>query len=101
MNYKIEFKEQAREDIAEIVQWYNEQRDGLGDTFLTELKSVAEHLGANPYTYQVRRKNIRLGILKRFPYIIAYQIEDQNVIIYSVTHTHQHSEKIYKRVKKK
>lgn len=56
MNYKVEFKEQAREDIAKIVQWYEEQRDGLGDTFLTEFKQVVIRLNSNPYIHQVRRK---------------------------------------------
>jgi mRNA-degrading endonuclease RelE of RelBE toxin-antitoxin system len=99
VNYKIEFKEQANQDIAEIVKWYSEQRDELDGIFLTELKLLAEQLQSNPYTFQIRRKNIRLGMFKRFPYIIAYQIEDKNVIIYSVTH--QHSKKIYQRIKKK
>ncbi len=99
MNYKIEFKEQASQDIIEIVKWYSEQRDGLDDIFFTELELLTEQLQSNPYTFQVRRKNIRLGILKRFPYVIAYQIEYKKVIIFSITH--QHSKKIYTRIKKK
>lgn len=52
MNYKIEFKEHARQDIAEIVKWYTEQREGLGDVFLTELKLLREQLHSNPYIYR-------------------------------------------------
>ena len=99
MSYKIEFKEQAREDIAEIVQWYEKQRNGLGDIFLAEFKQFIIQLSSNPYIYQVRRKNIRLSILKRFPYIIAFQVEQTQVIVYGVFHQHQNSKKIYKRIK--
>ena len=52
MSYKIEFKEQAREDIAIIVQWYDEQNYGLGDSFLTELKQFIDQLSSFPYIYQ-------------------------------------------------
>lgn len=101
MSFKIEFKEQAREDIAIIVQWYDEQRDGLGDSFLTELRQFIDQLSFNPHIYQVRRKNTRLGILKRFPYIIAYQIENKSIIIFSIIHQHQHPQKKFQRIKKK
>ena len=61
MSYKIEFKEQARVDIALVVQWYDEQRYGLGDSFLTELKQFIDQLSSNPHIFQARRKNTRLA----------------------------------------
>jgi len=67
MTFEIFFKEQAREDTAETYEWYNSQKEGLGDRFLAELNLTIKQIGVNPHIFQVRRKNIRLGLLKRFP----------------------------------
>jgi hypothetical protein len=76
--YSIVFKEQARTDISRAVKWYEEQQIGLGDRFLSDLQKLLIRISKNPFLYQVRRKNIRLGLLKIFPYLLAYEARRNN-----------------------
>jgi hypothetical protein len=36
MSFIISFNEPAREDIAKAFEWYDSQKPGLGDRFLSE-----------------------------------------------------------------
>jgi plasmid stabilization system protein ParE len=90
MTFNILFKEPAREDIAETFEWYNARKEGLGDRFLAELNQIIKQIEVNPHLFQVRRKNIRLGLLKRFPYLIVYEIEECRIVIYKIIHARRH-----------
>jgi len=93
MSSFVTFKEHAREDIARAFEWYDSLKSGLGDRFLTELNRAINQIGRNPNLFQVRRKNIRLGLLRLFPYLIVYEIEGNQIIIYKVIHAHRHPAK--------
>ncbi len=101
MSYAIVFKERSKSDVAEEARKYNEKKEGLGYEFLEEMGYIVEQLRINPYTYQVRHKNMRLGLLKRFPYVIVYEIIEKQVAIYKVLHARKHPKKRYNRIKKK
>jgi hypothetical protein len=94
--YSIVFKEQARTDIAKSVQWYEERQVGLGDRFLSDLNKLLIRISKNPFLYQIRRNNIRLGLLKTFPFLVAYEAEEKQLIIYKVIHSHRHPAKRYR-----
>ena len=93
MSFIISFKEQAREDVAKSFEWYDSQKSGLGDRFLTELNQTINQIALNPHLFQVRRKNIRLGLLKHFPYLIVYEIEEKQIVIFKIIHAHRHPAK--------
>ena len=38
MNLTIELTDEAKEDAALAVKWYEKQKEGLGDLFITNLK---------------------------------------------------------------
>jgi plasmid stabilization system protein ParE len=87
MIYKVFFKQETLVDITEIANWYNEKRNGLGNEFLEELELSIKIIKANPYKYQIQKKEIRQAILNRFPYLIMFEIEEGEIIIYSVLHS--------------
>ena len=101
MSFHLVFKEEARLDVIEITQWYDFKRTGLGDSFLIELDLVLDRIKHNPNEFQIKRKDIRHGILKRFPYLIIYRVEEKQIFIHSVIHSHRHPAKRYARLKKK
>ena len=63
----------AEQDIREISDWYDEQRDGLGDEFLSEFVATYELIQRNPGGHQrVRKKpEVRRSLTRRFPYNTA------------------------------
>ncbi|MBI1307096.1 MAG: hypothetical protein GC181_10885 [Bacteroidetes bacterium] len=50
----------AERDIEDIVDWYNNQRMGLGMEFLSELENTIESMRSNPFTYRTRYSKIRI-----------------------------------------
>jgi plasmid stabilization system protein ParE len=101
MNLPVSFKEEARQDIARAFEWYDSQKVGLGDRFLTELNQIINQIGINPHLFQIRRKNIRLGLLKHFPYLVVYEAEENQIIIYKIIHAHRNPQKRFRRKKQR
>jgi hypothetical protein len=54
--------------------WYEIQLDGLGESFLDELEAGYVKIVANPSYYSFLKNGFRRMLLKRFPYIIIYEI---------------------------
>jgi hypothetical protein len=90
MSFTVIFKEEADSDIFEARRWYESRQIGLGDKLLDEIEEYVKLLEQDPQIYQVRKQNWRYCLLKKFPYIIVYEIDKQEVIVYAVFNTYQH-----------
>lgn len=90
----IVYKTLAANDIQDAYNWYEEQLEGLGEQFLEEIDAIIPYLILYPKSIGVRYKNFRMVTLSRFPYLIAYHIEKNNIIIHRVSHSHRDKRKI-------
>jgi toxin ParE1/3/4 len=84
MRYNIELRSLAALEVIEAFDWYEEQRAGLGEEFLYELDEFYKGLLDNPKTHSYYEKPVRQGKIKRFPYLVVYEIIDKTIIVYSV-----------------
>ena len=89
MIYELEIKEEARFDISESYQWYESKSKGLGEEFLNALDDYFNDISKSPEHYQIRKNNRRYCPMKRFPFVIVYEIESRKIIVYAVFHTHR------------
>lgn len=87
MKYELEIKEEAVLDIKEAYQYYEEQRIGLGNRFLDNLETYLERVQKYPEHYQIKRKPYREALIKDFPYLIIFEIEENKVIVYAIFNT--------------
>ena len=87
MDYKLRLQHEAILDIREAFIWYEEQKTGLGYSFLEELDACYEKLLKNPEHYGLLNKWIRRIKVNVFPYIVIYEIENDEVVVNSVFHT--------------
>ena len=79
--YKVQVEPEALTDIQDITDWYNEQQPGLGKRFRnTGIKQI-NTLNKNPQIYQVRYKEIRCMIVKKFPYMVHFFINEENLTV--------------------
>ena len=60
------------------------KKKDLGLNFLDELEKFYNTLILNPKTYSYYEKPVREGHLKRFPYVVVYEIFENTIVIYSV-----------------
>jgi hypothetical protein len=89
VSYKIKLLPEAHLDIKESIDWYNEQKTGLGKAFYDSVKSRLDYIKSNPLHYQVSYRNIRNALVNNFPYQVHYRIEETSklIIIFGITHT--------------
>lgn len=74
----------ARADIAEAHQWYEDQREGLGNEFLERLRDCLDLIKDFPRSCPLVRRNVRRAIMRPFPYCVFYFEYQQNVVIVAV-----------------
>ena len=67
--------------------WYETQKPGLGEEFLDELDGVYFKLEAHPAYFGKAKKNFRQVALKRFPFVLVYEIIKTEVVVFAVFHT--------------
>ncbi len=83
---KIFFIDEASDEFRDAVEYYNEQRQGLGFEFANEVKATLSRIGIYPVTWPELESGIRKCIIKRFPYALIYTIEDDLIIILAIMH---------------
>lgn len=87
MNYIVEFRIEAQQDILKAIAWYEGIKKGLGAELLIAIENEIRFIEVNPYYREGKYKGIRKTITKRFPYILYYKIESEyKIMIYAVLH---------------
>jgi plasmid stabilization system protein ParE len=84
MNYEIVLQSEAVDDIQAVFDWYEAQRSGLGYEFIAEIEDGLERLSRHPQHYSATNQKYRKLRIKRFPYLIVFEIEDLMVVVNSV-----------------
>ena len=89
MKFVVLVKEEAKIEIADAFDWYEEKLNGLGDRFLSSLKNSFKRINQNPFLYQERFNGFRCAPVHSFPYLIIFQIFDGEIVVFSVFNTNQ------------
>jgi len=93
MKYEVLVTRRAYFEINQSVEWYNEQKKGLGKQFYIELKSCIKHIKKNPLASEKRYKDFHVTPLEIFPFIVIYFIDNPNkIVITAVFHTSRNPE---------
>ena len=80
---KIEILDDAEQDIATGMYFYESQSDGLGKYFLDSILSDIESLHVYAGIHIVVSGYYRL-LSKRFPFSIYYKIRSKTIYVYAV-----------------
>jgi plasmid stabilization system protein ParE len=95
--YHLIIKPHAIEMAQKAYQWYEKQRVGLGDLFLSEVENCYDRIESSPLLYAKINKNFRQIILRTFPYVIVFEILNDDVVIYAVFHTSRNPRRKFKK----
>jgi plasmid stabilization system protein ParE len=83
----VRFNPLAERELADAIEYYEEQQAGLGSAFLEEVRHVVLFLAKYPEAAPRVRGSIRRFILPRFPYSLLYRpLETGLVRILAVAH---------------
>jgi len=87
MPLPVVFRRKVGRDLAGAYGWYEEQRAGLGEEFLTAVSTSFEAIGEFPEMFARVHGDVRRAVVSRFPYAVFYRIEPSQVVILTVLHT--------------
>ncbi len=76
----------AAADIEVAFRWYEDQRAGLGEEFLEELRKAFASLEAHPRQNPILHRDTRRSFVQRFPYGIFYRIYGNEILIIACMH---------------
>lgn len=95
--YQLIIKHRAVEMAKDAYSWYEEQQPGLGNLFLTEVEGCYNKIEAWPAAYATIKNNFRQIILKTFPYVIVFEIHNNDVVVYAIFHTSRNPKQKFKK----
>ena len=88
MAFKIIILPLAEKEIDESIEFYESRSKAQGKQFLTYLRSYLTVLKANPELFEIKKEPLYSEMtLVKFPFVIIYEILQNEVIIHSVFHT--------------
>ena len=90
--------ETAKQDVIEIVVWYDYKQLGLGDRFYKELLIEFERIKRTPTIFRFYKKDFRRVVIKHFPYLIIFKLTEKKIIIYAVVYGGRNPELINKKI---
>ncbi len=77
---------EAKRDIEKAFRHYRNLSIELGEAFTDRLEYCLNKIRDNPHTYGILRKSAKAATLKRFPYVVYFQVTTEIVRVVAVLH---------------
>ena len=89
MLFELIISRKAVKETSDAYLFYERSSVGLGERFLESLEDVYKNLSLNPqyYGYINKAKDIRDVKIKKFPFLIIFQIVNDKVFVLRVFNT--------------
>jgi plasmid stabilization system protein ParE len=68
------------------VAWYQNQRPGLGQELRQSVEELLLGIQEHPERWPAYQRNVRRAVLKRFPYILYYELAEDIVKVARIVH---------------
>lgn len=98
---KFTFHPEARFELIQSVDFYEEQQPKLGLKFLEEIYSSIQRIVEYPIAFPVYSQNTRKCITNKYPFAIIYQIRKDEIFITAIAHLARKPDYWRKRIEKK
>jgi toxin ParE1/3/4 len=94
---------EAHDEIQAAAAWYEHRRVGLGEEFLQAFEAATVLIGQNPLQFAQMEnnpstRNVRRCLLKRFPYVVVFEVRNEECLVLAVAHARRKPNYWRKRV---
>lgn len=84
----------AEAELLSAVLFYEDRQEGLGQDFFERVSETIESIARDPRRYPLYEgkrlsRVFRRAAVNRFPYIIVYQVRDDEPLVVAVAHSSQ------------
>ena len=90
MTRPVVFRPQAEDELDLARRWYEEQRAGLGATFVNAFDDMIGRVASSPSEFPVVHNEIRRAVLRQFPYGIYFLMHGETIVVIAVLHGRRH-----------
>jgi toxin ParE1/3/4 len=88
--HRVRFEEGVESDLVEASFWYERQRIGLGDRFLSVVFDTLDRIAEMPQAYPRAHGETRRVRVPSFPYSVYFRIDGDDVAVLAVMHNSRH-----------
>lgn len=99
-SHKLIILERAVIELEEACLFYNNKVPGLGFEFEEEVVGLLELIKNNPLLFPIKFAHIHEAVMKRFPFVINYEVSGKQIIVSAIFHVKQNPVKKLKRKRK-
>ena len=82
----IIFHPDIENEVKSSYEWYQNQADGLGEDFLSELETAYQAIIELPDTWPKFNIGFRRFLLSKFPFSVIYKFSQGTVFVVAVMH---------------
>jgi plasmid stabilization system protein ParE len=100
LTWTLTASRETEADIADAIDWYEEQSPGLGRRFYDDVQRVIGRIANNPLQYAIAYRTSRRALLRRFPYALVFRAEGDEVRLLGCFHTSRSPRKWQARVRR-
>jgi toxin ParE1/3/4 len=86
MSLPLVLRPEAQTDLLAARDWYEQQRSGLGVAFTEAVEQMFDRIHVMPELYGLALANVRRGKLRRFPFVVFYQVLTDRMEVIAVLH---------------
>ena len=76
----------AEADLESVARWYEDERPGLADRFLTDVDRTFARIRERPLQFPTVSGDVRRALLHTFPYAVYFRTSDEIIVVLAVLH---------------
>jgi len=80
------FHPEAAAEFEESVRYYRDRGQVLGDRFSFEVRAAIHKIIATPSRWRIFDEDVRMCVVRVFPYCVLYTVESNFILIIAVMH---------------
>ncbi len=98
MSLPVIVRDEAEVDIAEAAIWYERRAVGLGAEFVRSIDACFSLISRQAKIFPVVYRQARMGLPRKFPYLVIYRVLPDFISIVAVMHGNLHPRRWKSRV---
>jgi toxin ParE1/3/4 len=87
MSFGVVLRRQAQAEFDSAIDWYEQQRSGLGAEFAEQVQDAFDRIASMPEVHPPVYRDVRKALVRRFPHVIFYRVKDDRVVVLAVVHS--------------
>ncbi len=87
MRYTLHVSHLAETDLAEVIDWYDNIRPGLGADLSLCVEEALDRIAENPHAFPIVHLTAHRSLIRRFPYAIFFRVRESRIEIEAIFHS--------------